>query len=149
MTQKLLFLTCIDEAVVVKKLIDSKHLNQAQFKLICWDRNVSDFLDKNNLKNNHISKYIEKVDFDLINFNLMQLIKSFPHKKVINIKSLVELLENTGLQNKRLKNFLLQEGIENIWENLQSSSPSENHFTKQFHRWFDGFKTIRFLKHFT
>ena len=63
--------------------------------------------------------------------------------------SLVQLLEHAGSQNKRLKNFLLQEGIENIWTNLQSSSPSENHFTKQFHRWFDGLKTIRFLKHFT
>ena len=39
--------------------------------------------------------------------------------------------------------------VENIWNNLQSSSPSENHFIRQFHRWFDGLKTIRFLKHFT
>ena len=63
--------------------------------------------------------------------------------------SLDELLKITESKNKELKNFLLKEGIKNIWKNLQSSSPSENHFTKQFHRWFDGFKTIRFLKHFT
>ena len=63
--------------------------------------------------------------------------------------SLAELLEKTESQNKELKNFLLKEGIENIWKNLQTSSPSENHFTKQFHRWFDGLKTIRFLKYFT
>ena len=60
-----------------------------------------------------------------------------------------ELFKKAESHNKELKNFLLMEGIENIWKNLQSSSPSENHFTKQFHRWFDGFKTIRFLKHFT
>ena len=63
--------------------------------------------------------------------------------------SLVELLDKTGFQNEELKNFLVSEGIEKIWNNLQSSSPSESHFTKQFHRWFDGLKTIRFLKHFT
>ena len=63
--------------------------------------------------------------------------------------SLSELLDNIGSQNKKLKNFLLKEGIENIWKNLQSSSPSDTHFTQQFHRWFDGLKTIRFLKHFT
>ena len=63
--------------------------------------------------------------------------------------SLVQLLEKISSQNKELMNFFLKEGIENIWENLQSSSPSENHFIQQFHRWFDGLKTIRFLKYFT
>ncbi len=63
--------------------------------------------------------------------------------------NLVELLDKTCYQNIELKNFLIKEGIENIWKNLQSSSPSENHFIRQFHRWFDGLKTIRLLKHFT
>ena len=63
--------------------------------------------------------------------------------------SLVELLEITETYDLKLKNLLVKEGIENIWSNLQSSSPSENHFINQFHRWFDSLKTIRFLKHFT
>ncbi len=63
--------------------------------------------------------------------------------------SLVELLDKTKSQNKDLKKFLLMEGIEPIWNNLQSSSPSENHFIRQFHRWFDSLKTIRILKYFT
>ena len=63
--------------------------------------------------------------------------------------SLVQLLEKISSQNKELMNFILKEGIENIWQNLQLSSPSENHFIQQFHRWFDGLKTIRFLKYFT
>lgn len=63
--------------------------------------------------------------------------------------SLVELLEITETYDLKLKKLLVKEGIENIWSNLQSSSPSENHFINQFHRWFDGLKTIRFLKHFT
>ncbi len=97
MTQKLLFLTCIDEAVVATKLINSKHLNQAQFKLVCWDWSVCDFLHKNNVENININNYVEKIDFNLINFNLIQWLKSFPHKKVINNKSLVELLDYDGL----------------------------------------------------
>ena len=63
--------------------------------------------------------------------------------------SLVEILKKTESKNKNLKKFLLKESIENIWGNLQLSSPSKNHFIKQFHRWFDGLKTIRFLKYFT
>jgi len=63
--------------------------------------------------------------------------------------SLFELLDKTGSKNIELKNFLLREGIEKIWKNLQSSSPSESHFIKQFHRWFDGLKTIRLLKYFS
>jgi len=48
-----------------------------------------------------------------------------------------------------LIDFLQQEGIEDIWINLQMNAPSKIHFSKQFHRWFDGLKTIRFLKHFS
>ena len=51
--------------------------------------------------------------------------------------------------NPNLKEFIIYSNIENIWINLQSSSPTENHFIQQFHRWFDGLKTIRLLKHFT
>jgi len=63
--------------------------------------------------------------------------------------NVVELLDNIESKNKELKSFLVNERIETIWENLQLSSPSEHHFIKQFHRWFDGLKTIRFLKHFS
>ena len=51
--------------------------------------------------------------------------------------------------NLNLTDFLQQEGIEDVWSNLQTNAPSEYHFSKQFHRWFDGLKTIRLLKHFT
>ena len=51
--------------------------------------------------------------------------------------------------SKSWKEFLIYEGIETIWSNLQSSSPTEDHFIQQVHRWFDGLKTIRLLKYFT
>jgi len=63
--------------------------------------------------------------------------------------NLYQILKKIEQKNISLKQFLLIEGIEKIWGNLQSSSPTKNHFKHQFHRWFDGLKTIRFLKYFT
>ena len=51
--------------------------------------------------------------------------------------------------NPNLTDFLHDEGIEDIWENLKTSAPTKSHFSKQFHRWFDGLKTLRLLKRFT
>ncbi len=48
-----------------------------------------------------------------------------------------------------LTDFLIKEGLKDIWKNLQNNVPSKLHFSKQFHRWFDGLKTIRLLKHFS
>ena len=59
------------------------------------------------------------------------------------------LNKNTSIINPSLTNFLHDEGIEDVWVNLQSNAPTESHFSKQFHRWFDGLKTIRLLKRFT
>ena len=59
------------------------------------------------------------------------------------------LYKKTTTINPSLTDFLQQEGIEAIWTNLQINVPSEFHFTEQFHRWFDGLKTIRLLKYFT
>ena len=63
--------------------------------------------------------------------------------------NIVELIEKTTKINEKLKEFIINEGIEQIWENLQSSSPTERHFIQQFHRWFDNLKTIRLLKIFS
>ena len=63
--------------------------------------------------------------------------------------NVVELIEKSTKINKNLKEFIINEGIEKIWKNLQSSSPTEKHFIEQFHRWFDNLKTIRFLKIFS
>ena len=45
--------------------------------------------------------------------------------------------------------FLISEKIELIWSGLKKSSPTEKHFIKQFHRWFDALKTLKFLKYFS
>jgi len=64
-------------------------------------------------------------------------------------KSLNDLLKDIKLIHPNLIGFLKIEGIETIWSKIQNNAPSELHFKEQFHRWFDGLKTIRFLKRFS
>ena len=59
------------------------------------------------------------------------------------------ILQKAKNIDPKLEVFLQNEGIEKIWYKLQSNAPSKSHFTEQFHRWFDGLKTIRLLKYFT
>ena len=59
------------------------------------------------------------------------------------------ILQEAKNIDPKLEVFLQNEGIEKIWDKLQINAPSKSHFTKQFHRWFDGLKTIRLLKYFT
>jgi hypothetical protein len=64
-------------------------------------------------------------------------------------KSLNDLLKDIKPIHPNLIGFLKIEGIETIWSKIQNNAPSELHFKEQFHRWFDGLKTIRFLKRFS
>ena len=51
--------------------------------------------------------------------------------------------------NPLLHDYLLEENINVIWNSLRESSPSEAHFQKQFHRWFDALKTHRLLNQYS
>ena len=62
---------------------------------------------------------------------------------------LSELFKKTNEINEKLTNFIIKENIEIILPKLQSSSNSKIHYINQFHRWFDGLKTMRLLKYFT
>ena len=61
--------------------------------------------------------------------------------------SLNELLDKTK-DIPKLNSFLEMEGIDNIWNSLINNVDYKK-FISQFHRWFDGLKTIRFLKYFS
>ena len=65
-----------------------------------------------------------------------------------NVKLSIILQEAKNI-DPEIEIFLQNEGIDNIWGKLQTNAPSKYHFTKQFHRWFDGLKTIRLLKRIT
>ena len=69
-------------------------------------------------------------------------------KNSMNLKIDTVLLE-ANIINENLPNFLNEQKIYLIWEGLQKSSPTTEHFEKQFHRWFDALKTIKLLKYFS
>jgi len=56
------------------------------------------------------------------------------------------LLEQSESIHAALPEFLKQERIEKIWPGLQGAASSTQQFSRQFHRWFDGLKTMKFLK---
>ena len=60
-----------------------------------------------------------------------------------------EILSSIAAIHPHLAQFLKLEGIEDVWSKIQKNTPTNSHFAKQFHRWFDGLKTIRLLKRFT
>ncbi len=43
--------------------------------------------------------------------------------------------------------FLDQNNFANAWTRLRGNSPDRNAFLQQFHRWFDGFKTLKLMHH--
>ena len=88
---------------------------------------------------------INQLYFSEIAFkNLKELLKII--KKSYGL-SLSELLIKTD-NIPELNNFLNREGINKIWESL-IKNVDEKKFISQFHRWFDGLKTIKFLKYYS
>ena len=77
---------------------------------------------------------------------LSQWLQLGSHAWEVNLK---DLFKNTNTIHPNLVEFLKLESIEDIWSKIQKNAPSKSHFAGQFHRWFDGLKTIRFLKRFT
>ncbi len=59
-----------------------------------------------------------------------------------------KILTTVQKLNPLLHDYLLEENINVIWNSLRESSPSEAHFQKQFHRWFDALKTHRLLNQY-
>lgn len=60
-------------------------------------------------------------------------------------ESIDEIMIKTEKLSLILYDYLMEENIKKIWDPLRESSPTEIHFQKQFHRWFDALKTHRLL----
>ena len=58
-----------------------------------------------------------------------------------------QLLQKTS-EIKQLNDFLIKENIDEIWDSLINNVDYKKYIS-QFHRWFDGLKTIKFLKYFS
>ena len=84
--------------------------------------------------------YFSKQSFENLNQFLLIIKKSYG----LNIN---ELLNKTNDITK-LNSFLNREGIHDVWGSLINNVDYKK-FISQFHRWFDGLKTIKFLKYFS
>ncbi len=76
--------------------------------------------------------------------NLKKFLKIIENSYPLNIK---ELLQETS-HISELNDFLISNEIEKIWDSL-IKNVDYNKYIAQFHRWFDGLKTIKFLKYFS
>ena len=61
--------------------------------------------------------------------------------------SLNELLDKTK-DIPKLNDFLIHQGINKVWDSLKKNIDYKK-FISQFDRWFDGLKTIKFLKYYS
>ena len=59
-----------------------------------------------------------------------------------------EIIIKTQNLSSILYDYLMEENIKDIWDPIRESSPTEIHFQKQFHRWFDALKTHRLLNRY-
>ncbi len=84
--------------------------------------------------------YFSKASFKNLT-DFLEIIKN-AYKLDINT-----LLYRTNKIN-RLNYFLNQQDINKVWGSL-NENVDENKFISQFHRWFDGLKTIKFLKYYS
>ena len=87
------------------------------------------------------SFYYSSIAFDILSRWLSLALSS--QEKDCN-----SILNNASKINLELKNFLIDQNISKSWDSI-ISAPSNKHFINQFHRWFDGFKTLKLLKFFS
>ena len=79
-----------------------------------------------------------------LKFRFGGFLKIIENSYPLNIK---ELLQETS-HISELNDFLISNEIEKIWDSL-IKNVDYNKYIAQFHRWFDGLKTIKFLKYFS
>ena len=63
-------------------------------------------------------------------------------------KSYLLILEECDKIDSNLPELLIKLNFKKAWNGI-INAPSYNHFEKQFHRWFDAFKTLKLLKYYS
>jgi hypothetical protein len=56
-----------------------------------------------------------------------------------------DILRRAGNISPQLREYLTLQGFEDIWPRLQQNAPDRKGLDAQFHRWFDGFKTLKLI----
>ena len=92
----------------------------------------------------------------MYNWKPFLLVVSLPRMFFVFIKtfliiasSIKDILRSANNIDPKLSSFLKIEKIDLVWGGIQTSSPAQKHFIKQFHRWFDALKTLKLLKTFS
>ena len=63
-------------------------------------------------------------------------------------KTYCEISEACDSIDENLLKFLNEYNFQKAWKGI-NEAPTSHHFKKQFHRWFDGFKTFKLLKYYS
>ena len=87
------------------------------------------------------SLYYTDYSFKILNKWLLLALKS-------EKKSYGKISKECDSLDKKLMIFLEQHNFRNAWRAI-NQAPTSAHFKKQFHRWFDGFKTFKLLKYYS
>lgn len=97
---------------ILKKQIKAKNFEAGSIVAVLWQHSMEPFFKDNGIKYLLLSDYAKDVDFDAHRQKLLELIETFPHKKILDDKSLVELLKYSDcslwwlLRQGFLENFM-------------------------------------------
>src|SRR3989338_2855460 len=80
----------------LKSLISSELFDIDNYTAVLWNSAHASALMESGIRCIQIEDYAKRVDFNSVRRQVQDLIKRFPHKKILNNKSLAELLEYEG-----------------------------------------------------
>ena len=80
----------------VNYLIENNPLNLKKKIFVLWNNSMETYFREHGLKYLLISDYTKDINLDSLKKKLLKFVENFPHEKILNEKSLVELLEYNG-----------------------------------------------------
>jgi len=81
---------------ILKSLILKNKINLNSITAVLWEAQWATFFNENDINYVVLEDYTKHINYDRLSKKTIDLIKGFSHKKLLNNKSLVELLEYNG-----------------------------------------------------
>lgn len=91
-----IFIKDARDAESLNVLLRKGRISPKDTAIVAWDRPLAKTLEKHGMKTLVLEDFTKHIGFDDIRGRALELVKTFPHKKLIGKKSLVELLEYNG-----------------------------------------------------
>lgn len=89
-----IFIRNICDIKTIKILLKRNKIDLGSSLIVLWDSSMAPYFQ--NAEYSLLEEYSRKIDFDPSEKKILEFIKAFPHIKVLNGKSLAELLEYNG-----------------------------------------------------